>query len=292
MSEPHGEDVAYVTKLVRNFDRPRYFSALFAPERLRPDFFTLYAFAAEIERIPDLVTDPRLGEIRLQFWQDRLEALGGPEEPGSPPLLRGLATLIARHALPVPPLTALIEARRADLYSDPPPTLADTEGRLGETQSSLFQLASLIAGSSGVESADAAGHAGVAFGLARRLAILGHDQARRRTILPRDVLEQEGLGSAELFKPQAGPQLVRAVMRMAEHARRHLAAAKASLAGLPPALLPPFLALAVVEPLLGRIERLGPAILQRPASLSDLEMLSRIGWARIRGIGERRRPGW
>jgi phytoene synthase len=289
MSASDAEGIDYLAKLVRDLDRPRYFATLFGPERFRPDLFALYGFAAEIERIPHLVTDARLGEIRLQFWQDRLETAGEPNDPGSPPLLRELLAAVARHALPLPPLVALIEARRADLYSDPPGTLADAEGLLGETQSSVFQLAALIAGSSGAESADAAGHAGVAYGLARRLANLGHDQARRRTILPFDVLQGHGIGSAELFASETPPKLSAVIATMLGHARRHLAAARAALAQLPRELHPPFLPLAAVEPLLRRIEQLGPAILERPAALSDLEMLVHLGWARLSGLGRGRR---
>jgi hypothetical protein len=43
------------------------------------------------------------------------------------------------------------------------------------------------------------------------------------------------------------------------------------------------LPLAIVEPLLARVEQLDAEILQRNVALSDLELLSRIGWARLRG---------
>lgn len=281
MSDAEARDSAYLAGLVKELDRPRYYATLFAPEHLRPDLLALFAFAAEIERIPDLVRDPTLGEIRLQFWRDRLEAIGGAEADGSAPVLSALVGVIARHALPVAPLLVLVDARRADLYSDPPATLADAEGLLGETQSSLFQLAAIIAGSDGPESAETAGHAGVAYGLARRLAGLAHEQARRRTILPRDVLAGRGLDAKDLYASDAPPALLAAIADMLGHARRHLAQARARMAGLPRQLRAPFLPLAIVEPLLKRVERLGPGILHQRAAFSDLEMLTRITWARI-----------
>lgn len=281
MSTADSPAAAYLAGLVKELDRPRYYAALFAPERMRPDLLALFAFAAEIERVPDLVRDPTLGEIRLQFWRDRLEAAGGGVSDADAPVMRALTAVIARHSLPVAPLAALVEARRADLYSDPPATLADAEGRLGETQSSLFQLAAIVAGSAGPESAEAAGHAGVAYGLARRLAGLAHEQARRRTILPLEVLARHGLGPEDAYTRDTGPALLDAVADLAAHARRRVAEARAGMGTLPRPLRSPFLPLAIVEPLLKRVERLGPAILHQRAAVSDLEMLTRIAWARI-----------
>jgi phytoene synthase len=81
-------DLAYLTDLVRTHDRPRYFSVLFAPRILQPDLFALYAFAVEIARIPDQVKDATLGEIRLQWWHDSLEAAVAGQGAGNPPCER------------------------------------------------------------------------------------------------------------------------------------------------------------------------------------------------------------
>ena len=65
----------YCFNLVRQVDRDRYLAALFAPEDKRADLLALYAFNAEITRVRDIVTEPHLGEIRLQWWQDTLDAI-------------------------------------------------------------------------------------------------------------------------------------------------------------------------------------------------------------------------
>ena len=66
------DDIAYLTALVRKTDRVRYYSTLFARQEIRSDLLALYGFAAEIARIPDQVTEPSLGEIRLRWWRDAL----------------------------------------------------------------------------------------------------------------------------------------------------------------------------------------------------------------------------
>ena len=128
------DDLAYLTSLVRESDRPRYYATLFAPAAARPDLFALYGFAVEIARVPDQVSDPTVGEIRLRWWQDSLVDTIAAGSAGSTPALRAIADTISRQRLPLAAFTAMIEARCADLYSDPPATVADLEGYLGETE--------------------------------------------------------------------------------------------------------------------------------------------------------------
>ena len=277
-------DRAYLIDLVRTYDRPRYYSVLFAPRALQDELLALYAFAAEIGRIPGQVNDATLGEIRLQWWQDSLEGAVAGRGAGTP-ILRSLADVIARRALPLDPFRALIDATTADLYSDPPATLVDLEGRLGETQSALFQIAAIICGSGGRESADAAGHAGIAYGLALRLSNIGAGRIRGRTFLPLDTLSTEGLEVSDVLSAPPRPELVRVIMGMVAFARGHLADAQQHLRSVPRHIRPAFLPLVVAEPLLSRIARQGGAILQRPAVLSDIAMLTRIGFARLAGQG-------
>ena len=283
MAASASSDTAYLSDLVRESDRPRYFATLFAPEPLRADLFALFGFAAEIARIPDQVSNPPLGEIRLQWWRDNVErALYAPGQAGDAPAIGLLSETVTRRALPAGPILALIEARRTDLYSDPPATRADLEGLLGETQSALFQLGALIHGASGPDTAEAAGHAGVSYGLARRLALLSADRARGRAIIPADLLAAHGLSPADVFRRDGEETLPTIISELVDWARDHLRKAEAALAAVPSKLRPAFLPLAVVPSLLNRVEGLGARILAQPAGLSDLEALSRIAWRALR----------
>ena len=273
---PRPDDIAYLTGLVRAQDRPRYYATLFAPPGLRDDLFAIYGLAAEIERIPDHVTEPALGEIRLQWWRD---ALLGPAErggEGQSPAIRAAAAVIERHRLPLAPCLHLVDARSADLYSDPPATVSDLEARLGETQSALFQMAAIMAGSAGPETADAAGHAGVAYGLSRRLASFADDRTRGRTILPAALLAEGGLSVADAFSAPPA-ELNEPLAAMRDLALRHLRLAVEEAGALPRPFRPIFLPLATVAPVLARLER-------NAGGLSDLAILATIAWARVRGL--------
>ena len=148
----------------------------------------------EVARIPDSIREAPLGEIRLQWWQDQVAAaLSG--EPGGSPVVRALADAARRHRLPPAPLEALIAARSFDLYSDPPPTAGDLEGLLGEQESAQFQMAAIVCGADAAASAEAAGHAGIAYGIARRLARFAADRARARSPIPTDMLRRHDLAA-------------------------------------------------------------------------------------------------
>ena len=66
--------------IVRRHDRDRYQTALFAPSDRREALFALYAFNYEVARVREAVTTPMLGQIRLQWWREVIEAAysGGP----------------------------------------------------------------------------------------------------------------------------------------------------------------------------------------------------------------------
>src|SRR5215218_7515119 len=63
-----------VAAIVRRHDRDRYQTALFAPADRREALFALYAFNYEVARVRETVTQPMLGQIRLQWWREVVEA--------------------------------------------------------------------------------------------------------------------------------------------------------------------------------------------------------------------------
>src|SRR5713101_6422739 len=85
--------------LVRRHDRDRYQTALFAPADRREALFALYAFNYEIARVREIVTQPMLGEIRLQWWREAVAAAYAGAPPRQHEVVAPLAALIAEHAL-------------------------------------------------------------------------------------------------------------------------------------------------------------------------------------------------
>ena len=126
--------LAACTDLVRSQDPDRFGAVLVADPPDRPALLTLYALNLEIARAPFQSAEPILAEMRLQWWIDRLAAMGD----GKPPPLHDVLTpLWEAWGNAAGQLAPLAEARRRDCAREPfdsPQAVADyvaeTTGRL------------------------------------------------------------------------------------------------------------------------------------------------------------------
>jgi phytoene synthase len=163
-----------IVALARALEPDRYLAALGAPAPARDDLIALAAFAAEIRRISRLVHDPLVGEIRLTWWREALEALVRGE-PADHPIADALAGPIQRGVYPVSRLTGFIDAMVFDLSPMP---FADSRARevyLGKTEGTLFRL-SLARLGGAEEQEPLVRTAAIAYGLARAALTLGAGQ--------------------------------------------------------------------------------------------------------------------
>jgi phytoene synthase len=243
-------DADYCERLVREADKDRFLAALFAPAAQRPALFALYAFNSEIARVRDVAREPMPGEIRLQWWREVIEGERA-EEGKANPVAAALLETIVRYQLPPQVLLDLIDAHAFDLYDDPMPSLPHAEAYAAKTSGAIFALAGTILGG---EALDLAGHAGIAYGFTEMLRNFARHAARRQLYVPIDILQRYGVNIEEVFAGKASPQLRAALAEMRLHVRGHLAAAHDLLAGAPAAVLPAFLPIALLRPLLKRME--------------------------------------
>ena len=173
---------------VRRHDRDRFVTALFAPADRRESLFALYAFSAELARIRDSVSEPLLGEIRLQWWRDTVTALFNDVEVAHPVAI-GLGMAIRDHRISRDHLDRLIDARTADLVDDSPADLAALEAYVEGTAGTLAVLAVEALGAREPGAAEAAHHAGMAWGLTGILRATPFRARAGRSVLPADLME-------------------------------------------------------------------------------------------------------
>jgi len=267
----------------RQADPDRYLAGLLAPGARRRGLFALYAFNAELARVREMVSDPAIGEIRLQWWFDTLGEIERGGEPQAP-VARELAWLIAEAKLPVRTPQNMVEARRFDLYDDAMPSLNDLEGYLGETASALFQLSALsTAGRAARNCAEIAGLAGVAFGIAGLLRSLPLHRARGQCYLPADMLKAHGLTPAHVIAGRDSPDLVTVLGVLIGHARDRLDEARALQATVPHAARPALLPLALVNGYLRALGKAGTAILTATPATSQVQRQWWLWKAALRG---------
>lgn len=275
--------IAHVTELVRTLDRDRYVADLFAPAERRDALFALHAFNIEVSRVREAITNPMAGEVRLQWWNDALigEARG---DVAANPVAAALLDAITTYHLPKEALFALVDARIFDLYDDPMPNVNDLEGYAGETSSALIRLATLVlTGATDNASAEAAGHAGVAYAVTGLLRAFPLHARRGQCFVPLDLLKAHGVGRDEAVSGTVTPGLRAALADMRNLARRHYEQAQAALRGVARENLPAFLPLALVPADLARMERREHDPFVAVPSLPPLARLWRL-WRASRSI--------
>jgi phytoene synthase len=246
------DSYARAGEAVQAGDRDRYLADLFVPEELRRHLFALHAFNGEIAKVRDVVSDAMLGEIRLQWWRDAI-ANGAT---GGHPIATALNATIARFNLPKDAIGRMIDARLFDLYDDPMPSLNDLEGYAGDTAAALIQLAAIVlANGQDPGTAEAAGHAGVAYALTGLMRALPVHARRGQLYLPVAMIATRGLDTRTVFAGRTTPELQTLLTDLRTIARQHLAEAERGIADLVPQVKAAFLPLALVRPYLDRMDR-------------------------------------
>ncbi len=235
--------------LVRQRDRDRYWSALFAPREKRAGLLALYAFNAELERIAAAPSEPMASQIRLQWWRDAIE-LAAPDARTGNPLADALSSAISGHDLPRERLIGMVDARLPILFGDAPADDAALKASMRETEGAVFGLACVILGDRGEAARDAANDAGIAYGLTEMLAKLPFLAAQQKLILPNSYMTTRGVDLAAVHRGQTTPAFAAAMADLRGIAARVLQRFKGKAADLDATAWPAFLPLTLVKPYL------------------------------------------
>lgn len=230
---------------VRRFDPDRFVTALFAPADRREDLFALYAFNAEVARVRELVREPMIGLMRVQWWRDvveRIDAGGGA--PSGHPVAEALARAIDRHRPPRALFDQLLDARDLDMEPRPTPDHGALAAYAEDTGGTVCRLALwMLGGRTQLEQA-AASAVGRAWALTGLLRAVPFHAAQDRVYLPCATLSDDARHA--LLGGRAEPEVRDLVADVGQQAARALAEARA--AGVKPgrervaALLPAVLA--------------------------------------------------
>lgn len=254
---------------LRDGDKDRYLCALLSPEPVRGAISSIYAFNLELARIRELVSEPMMGEVRLQWWRDTLS--GAPHgDAHANPIADALLETIRVHDLPLAPLLNMIEARQFDLYDDPMPDRSAFEGYAGETASSVIQLCcTILNAGNAAKTADAAGHAGVAQLVAGSLLLMPIHRSRGQVYVPGDLLGAVGLDRDGFLSGRDQTLIEQAVKGFIALGREHLNAARQQSGNVNQSCFPAFLPAATIEMILDRAGNLGASVHDTSMSIAQ-----------------------
>ncbi len=201
--------------LVRRHDPDRFLTALFAPQPQRETLFLLYAFNHELARAREVVSEPMLALIRLQWWREVVQGERRRHEVAGP-----LGAALDAGLLDPAQLNAMIDGREIETE----PGTAD----LPTWRDYLLATAGNIAAASGrALGADEPTQArlqalGAAYGATGQLRSIVALARQGRCMLPEDVLGAHGLTRHAVIAAPDAPVLAPVIHELAGHARSWL----------------------------------------------------------------------
>ena len=271
-----------LAELVRRHDRDRYQTALFAPTEHRDALLALYAFNYEIARVREIVTEPMLGQIRLQWWREVLDAAYTGTPPRAHPVVVPFTVAIREHGLSRGHFDRLIDAREQDLADEPPANLAALQDYAEASSAPLIALALEALGARAAGDDAVVRHVGIFYALAGLLRAMPFHARAGRSYIPADIAAREAIDPTDHTAGRCTPGLRAAVREIAEAATQHLRSARAQPADIPRPALAGLLPAVVASRYLARLERAGYDPFAPALAIPDPLQIWRLALAALR----------
>lgn len=222
------------------------------PSRMRDDAAAFYAFCRVADDAVDDSGDPARAVERLHVRLDRIFA----DQPEDDPVDRTLARLVARHAMPKAPFSALLEGFAWDAEARRYQTLSDVIAYAARVASAVGVVMTYLMGVRDRDTLARACDLGAAMQLTNICRDVGEDAGRGRVYVPEAWLEEEGLDvQAWLRAPRFEPAVGRAVERLLGEAGRLYDRAAPGVGALPSDCRPAIRAAGLIYADIGRVVR-------------------------------------
>ncbi len=256
MLMPSPESMSYTSDLVRQYDYDRFLTSLFAPEGMRDRLHTLYAFNTEIARIRETVSEPLIGQMRLQWWRDVLTAVAQGERPQKGhPVAEPLADLIIDTNLSFSHFEALLTAREMDVAEESVESFTDLIDYCSNTSSTLSLLALECLEVTDETTFKAAQSLGVAWALTGIARSVRHYALAGKAVLPASMMEEANLTLHDLQSPDASRKTAPAISKLVNAARDYLQQTRRVKKSVDLRAMPVLLHSVLAEQYLSQIER-------------------------------------
>lgn len=243
----------YCSNLVRKYDSPSFTLSHFIPPHARPAYLAIRAFNIEISRIPDIVSNTTIGQMRHQFWKDTINKTFDGNPPNEP-----VAVLLASYIndtgnrLNRTWFQKIVSAREQALLRPGFSNLSSLETYAESTYSTLLYLTLSALPLNSLTADHVASHIGKAAGIAailRGVPLLAFppppnshsanpagmglpmSRDRQRVVnLPLDIMSQCGVREEDIFKNASKAEgLKDAIFTIATRASDHLITARSLL---------------------------------------------------------------
>lgn len=137
------DPMTYCLEQVRRFDHDRYLSLLLAPEKTRDVLAVTSAFGAEISRVPLTVSEPMLGQIRLQWWRETLEAISD-SHTADHEVAQGIADITTKSVVRPSEFIDVVDGYERELDETPFESYDDLSRFLDQTTGVLTRISAVL----------------------------------------------------------------------------------------------------------------------------------------------------
>ncbi len=260
------EPTAHLVEELRRHDWDRFMCALFAPAARRDGLYALLAFNLEVAKNREVVSEPLIGEMRLQWWRDAIEKVysSGPEPVAGHYVLEHLPGLIHERGLSRQWFDAMLDARQVDLVNEPFADLHALIDYADATSASLnmlmlesFRGNSPVADDKWDEVCEAARGIGIAWAMIGLMRAIPNWAGQGRSPLPPSLLDECGLTPEQDLTPGEDFGAGAAVERLCRIAREKVAAARQRRRSVPRKFRSVMLPAALIDSHVSALERTG-----------------------------------
>ncbi|KAI8925781.1 isoprenoid synthase domain-containing protein [Entophlyctis helioformis] len=244
----------YCMDLVRTHDYENYLANIFTPSRSRAAAVAIRAFNVETAQIRDIVSEPNIGKMRIQWWRDGIDKTFKGSPP-SHPVMQTIARTLETTRLSQTWFKKILNAREAYMQDKQYDTIAELEDYAENTSSSVTYLHLEALGLQNVHAEHAASHIGKAIGICIAIRATPFDVSRRKFHLPAEVMAQHSVVTEEVFRNGPSTELTDAIFTIATRANDQLLTARSFAKDVPKQAVPALLPLIACEHYLKALEK-------------------------------------
>ncbi len=209
----------YCRDLIQNDDPDHYLISLYAPQDKRNALYALFAFNYEISKISYTVSEPMLGEIRLQWWREVINDIY-QDKLQLHDIVPSLAEAIERYALPKDLIMAMIDGRSQELYPENPDNIVILENYLSLTAGNLSCLMMRILGNDDLDIL--ANKLGLAWGYVGIMRSISYNFTLGKKYIPLELMTKNNIYHNIDLSSENSETLKPVIFELYQKAEEHL----------------------------------------------------------------------
>ena len=216
------EAQAYCKNLAKQHYENFVVASLLLPWRLRPDFYSIYAWCRWADDLADEMASPEESLELLDWWEDELRALYA----GQPAHIVNVALreTIIRYVIPIDPFLNLIKAFRQDQIQTRYETMAQLLEYCQYSANPVGRLVLCLGYLDEPAECELSDSICTGLQLANFWQDIAQDWQRGRLYVPRDVQQKHDVGEEDFAQGIATPKLKQLVASQVEQAEHFLRA--------------------------------------------------------------------